>query len=193
MIIRGIVPNDVHFHITLKNLSFLDSLKFHLVGIREIFSISETHFNENPHEVKRVFEKVKGKVLYVVPSDPEYIFIFSSRTKQIEKLYDMLISLNIKTDTLYDKKINYDPKAQILIVGEKKGGVGFNDPKFKTSFYASDISIIEQVFGRLRRDDGIHYDFVDDHYSCEKHFEKRLKFYKRVRSKVVNIETGHTL
>lgn len=174
-IIKGIVPKKVDYVITLKNIKKIKG---------KFFSIKEDVYNNLDNEQLDFLLSKKGK-LWIVPKNPKYILVISTRTEQILLLEKMFTDINIFCDTLFGKKNFYDPRAQVLVAGFLKAGVGFNDPKFKYAIYASDITDIRQAFGRLRRNDGIHYDIVDDHKNFFNHYKKRRKYYKSVGAKII--------
>lgn len=145
----------------------------------KIYSVSESIYEKFYSEIK----ELNGRI-YVIPDNPVYILILSSRTEQIIDLCLKIRSMNINVDCLYGNKNDYDPESQVLIAQEKKAGTGFSDSKFDVLYYASDITNIEQPFGRIRKSGGIHFDFVDSHPNLEKHYRTRRSHYKRVGAEI---------
>lgn len=189
MIIEEIIPHKVDYHITKKNYKNILSKNLKIYSIKKEDYLELTKFF-NSEKTKQYFS---DKILYILPPSPKYILVVSTRIEQLQILQEKIEQkLNIKCDYFYGKRkaIEYDRRAQVLLAGVAKAGVGFNDPRFKVCLYASDINNIEQVFGRIRCDDGIHFDFVDDHYIMENHFNKRMTFYRKSKVKVLDYQSG---
>ena len=126
----------------------------------------------------------KRGTLFVVPEEPVYCLLISNRSIQIAEMVLLLRSYNIRVDYLAMGRKKYDPKAQVLVSQVKSSGAGFSDSKFSTNYYISDITKIEQPFGRIRIDGGIHFDIVDDNSTIKNHYRARKRYYASIDAEI---------
>ncbi len=76
-----------------------------------------------------------------------------------------------------EMKKNHDEECRILIGTTGKLGVGY-DSKRTILIMACDVTDIRQNEGRIRADNNIVYDLVDNFTTFEKHWKLRQKWYK---------------
>jgi hypothetical protein len=105
------------------------------------------------------------------------ILIISDYKVQSMGIYNVLKTRGESVDVYIGSKKNYDNTTRILVGGLKKCGTGFDDSRFTMLIIASDMTDARQVEGRLRCENGIIYDLVDNHFIYDNHFKKRMEWY----------------
>jgi len=105
------------------------------------------------------------------------IMIMSNRKAQNHYLLKLLEENDEDVDGLFDDKDEYREDCRILIVGTKKGGVGFDDVSRDMLILLDDFKDVNQYEGRIRQANGLIYDFVDNYNTLEKHWELREQWY----------------
>lgn len=182
VIIRNIIPKNVDHNITVDDIKLLNK---NMVSLKLIKAKTLSILEEFLTPTIESKYKTSSKTLWVIPTKPNYIMILSKRLATLEYLKNYFDKANVRSDTFFGTKKDYDPEAQILLVGVLKGGIGFNDTKFNVAFYVSDIGAeFQQTFGRIRKGDGIHYDFVDSFDLSKRHLSERIKIYQSAEVKV---------
>lgn len=109
------------------------------------------------------------------------ILILSDRQKECGAIYEKLIiageeSLLLLTGNSSTKKVD-TTKYRVLVAGLKKAGVGFNDPSLTMLILATDMKDVVQREGRIRTNNNIIYDLVDDYSTLENHWKQRENWY----------------
>jgi hypothetical protein len=116
------------------------------------------------------------------------LLVICGRVSQCEWLYKNLVDKNIDTDILVGRKKSYKQGVNVLVGGVKKIGVGFNDPTRTALVLCFDLSDVRQCEGRIRTTDNLILDLVDNNYTLEQHWKKRMKWYTQRGAK---IKLGH--
>lgn len=120
---------------------------------------------------------------------PYKTLIMSDRTQEIESLYQLLTENGVTATTLYENQTvsDYDKNAQVLIAQHKKAGLGFSDSSYKALIITFSIKDVRQLEGRIRVDDNIVIDIVDDmRILKETHWNLREEWYKERCATIVN-------
>lgn len=107
-------------------------------------------------------------------------------------IYNILKEMGESVDYLVGQKKKYDKDARILMGGIGKIGVGFNDTSFKVLILASDVIDVRQNEGRVRPENCVIYDLVDDYSVLEKHWSEREWWYTRRKAVIKTLNTDGT-
>lgn len=101
------------------------------------------------------------------------------------------ISAITKTGEVVDcKKVPPEAgKYRVQVAGIKKAGVGYDDPTRTSLSIISDLTDVEQLEGRIRKEGATIEDYVDDHKSFETHYNKRRAHYKRKGATIEVVES----
>ena len=134
--------------------------------------------------IAAIQERQEEIVKIVLRHPTEKIIILSARKDQSNALYQMLDKKGEEVELLIGDKKVWDREKRILVAGMKKAGVGFDDPKLTMLILASDVKNVCQYEGRLRTDNCLIYDIVDDFKSFETHWKLREKWYFRKGGKI---------
>ncbi len=105
------------------------------------------------------------------------ILVLCSRVEQAVSIHHNLVESGESVDTYYGRMRTYNKDARILVAGAKKVGVGFNNEAFTMLILAFDAKDVRQMEGRIRADNNIVLDIVDDNSTWEKHWKLRQKWY----------------
>lgn len=81
-------------------------------------------------------------------------------------------------------KISENVDARILVGTAQKIGTGFNDPSRNMLALIDDVRDVRQFEGRVRVDDNLLIDFVDNYSTFEKHSNMRDKWYLEKGGKI---------
>ncbi len=194
MIIRGVVPQYYDYRVTEKGKKKVKVAFRFLKSIPSDLTLKKTDFLSleciHPRPIwyvdnEELAKNISQGTIFIKPETPNYVLAISIRTQQIIQLLLFLRAQNIRADYLAGAgKRAYDPEAQVLVSQDKKAGVGFNDPKFDTIYYTSDITKIKQPFGRIRQDGGTHVDIVDENSTIQRHFKARKAYYKSLGASI---------
>lgn len=71
----------------------------------------------------------------------------------------------------------WNRSKRILVAGRKKAGVGMNDPELTMLILTSSMKDVRQLEGRIRTDNNLIIDIVDNHNIYKNHFKIREKWY----------------
>jgi len=115
----------------------------------------------------------------ILKNSEEKIMVLSARKNQSNAIHRMLLEKGEDVELLIGTKKVWDRDKRILVAGMKKAGVGFDDPKLTMLILASDVKNVRQYEGRLRTDNCLIYDIVDNFSTFDKHWELREKWYLR--------------
>ncbi len=123
------------------------------------------------------------KIILRHPDDK--IMILSGRQVQSKAIYNLLIEAGESTELLIGrKKVKDLGKWRVLVAEMKKAGVGFDDPDLTMMVIITDVKDIRQYEGRIRTDDCLIYDIVDDFKTFETHWRQREKWYRKKGAKI---------
>ncbi len=106
------------------------------------------------------------------------LLVLCDRVAQCEYIHSCLSSQGVTTDILVGRKKQHDDSVNVLVAGAKKAGIGFNDPTRTALILCFDRMDIRQNEGRIRTDDNLILDIVDDNPTLEKHWLERRKWYE---------------
>ena len=154
----------------------LDDKSYPFIFSRPFYAVPEKKLDQ-------IILPKKG-TLFVIPKKPVYCLLISNRSFQIAEMVLYLRSYNIRVDYLAMGRKKYDSESQVLVSQVKSSGAGFSDSKFSTNYYISDITKIEQPFGRIRVDGGIHFDIVDDNNTIRNHYKARKRYYNSIDAQI---------
>ena len=115
-----------------------------------------------------------------------HILLMVSRTEHANSLYEMLNNEDENVDILSGNKDEYDSECRILIVTDKKGGVGFNWEKVDMLILGFDCTDVRQFEGRVRATEFVIIDFVHEFTTFDKHFEQNRKPWYLERGATMN-------
>jgi len=122
----------------------------------------------------------------IVMSNPnEIILVMGSRVPEVKSIYRMLKQQGINADYMDTNKSSYDKTCQVLVVTNKKGGTGMDDPRLTMMIFMHGCKDCEQYEGRIRMLNCTIYDFVDDHSKCENRWNARRKWYIKKGASIV--------
>lgn len=107
------------------------------------------------------------------------IMILSDRQKQTEGIYNILKEKKESVGMYYSTMKSFDQNARILVVGTKKGGVGFDDESRDMLIIASYTDDVRQNEGRIRQNNIIIYHLVDDDETLENKWKKCQTWYRK--------------
>lgn len=85
-------------------------------------------------------------------------------------LYDRLIENDYDAELLIGSKKKWRADAKILVAGLRKAGVGFDDPLRDMLIMTTSVKDVRQNEGRIRCNNNIIYDIVDDNYTLQRHW-----------------------
>lgn len=124
-------------------------------------------------------ERLRSIVSYIRLYIEKYnrkAIILTKRIAVIDFLRESLSSLKI--DYMHSKKNTYIDDIQILIGTYDKIGLGLNDRSFGMLFILDNIKDVRQAEGRIRQNNFVVIDFVDNHDVFRLHWELRRRWYK---------------
>jgi len=129
--------------------------------------------------IASISERQEDIVNIVLENPGEKILILSDRQAQFKAIHKRLLEEGEESELLIGNKKVWDREKRVLVAGMKKAGVGFDDPNLTMLILASDVKNVRQYEGRLRTDDCLIYDIVDDFKTFESHWRLREKWYLR--------------
>lgn len=103
--------------------------------------------------------------------------VLCNRVENSQGVYNVLKEIGESVDILAGTKKKWNDDARILVAGQKKAGVGFDNPKLRCLINASDTTDVRQYEGRVRHSDAVIIDIVDDFVTFEKHWAIREMWY----------------
>lgn len=109
----------------------------------------------------------------------EKIVILCDRNNFAKGVCEYLIRQGENVELFIGSKKNRDKDKRILITGQKKFGTGTDDPSLTMMILACDTKDARQLEGRIRTNDNLIYDIVDDFPTFQKHWDKRRVWYKK--------------
>lgn len=107
----------------------------------------------------------------------ERIMILSNRKEECEGIHKYLLGKGEDSEILIGTKKKWKKDCRVLVAGMKKAGVGFNDPTLTMLIIATDSKNVKQYEGRIRTNNNIIYDVVDNYSSFESHWRIRESWY----------------
>jgi superfamily II DNA or RNA helicase len=107
----------------------------------------------------------------------EKIMILSDRKEQSKSIYEILKDDPGGAELFIGNKKKRDVNKRVLVAGTKKAGIGFNDPDLTMLILANDSKDVRQYEGRLRTENCIIYDIVDDYRTFEDHSDLRDEWF----------------
>lgn len=111
----------------------------------------------------------------------ENIIVSCSRVAQINKIVELCKKKKISVSKYCGTMKRADKTTRVLVCGKKKAGVGFDDPNKTMMIMACNSKNIVQLEGRIRKDDCIIIDLIDDYRTLHTHWlNKNGKKGKRV-------------
>lgn len=125
----------------------------------------------------------QNMIVKIIIANPTHrILVLSDRQEQCRSIFNKL--KNIDTFKGGCKLIigagkPSDEHARVLIAGTKKVGAGFDDPTLTLLIIASDCKNVEQWEGRIRTNNNVIYDLVDNYKTFENHWKFREKWYEQ--------------
>lgn len=132
-------------------------------------------YNEERHQVITNLVKSYSK---------DKILILSKRVAEIEMLYEKLKESGESVDYKNQRKLKWDTSSRVLIGGFQSCGRGVDIPGLSVLILASSVNHIEQNEGRIRMNENLIIDIVDNHAIFESRFEKRKRWYKKRGAKL---------
>lgn len=115
------------------------------------------------------------------------IFIGSDRQTECIAMYQKLSEkTNGNAALLIDKTKVWDKTKKILVAGIKKAGAGFDDPELSMLVILTSFKDVRQLEGRIRMDNNIVIDVVDNLPIYENHWKIREKWYLEKGAKIVH-------
>jgi superfamily II DNA or RNA helicase len=112
-------------------------------------------------------------------SNEHRILILCHYIAQSTAIYNELVKREQNVELLVGAKKTWNSGCQILVAGTKKAGVGFNDPTLTMLILMSPTKRVAQFEGRIRTNNNIIYDLVDDSKILENHWRERERWYNR--------------
>lgn len=143
------------------------------------WSVAKSSIESNPERWKLVADICQE-------NKDKCILIISDYKIQSMGVYEELKSRGESVDVYIGTKKKYDNTARILVGGLKKCGTGFDDSRFNMLVIMSDMTDVKQVEGRLRCENGVIYDLVDNHFIFNNHFRKRAEWYVQRGATITN-------
>lgn len=116
----------------------------------------------------------------------EKIVILCDRNNFAKGICEYLIRQGEDVELFIGSKKNRDKTKRILITGQKKFGTGTDDPSLTMMILACDTKDARQLEGRIRTNDNLIYDIVDDFPTFQKHWDKRRVWYKKRGANIKN-------
>jgi hypothetical protein len=108
--------------------------------------------------------------------EDERLMVLCFFNEHCDSICEKLDERNLKYDRLYAGHTDTKEHA-ILVAGIKKAGVGWNEPRLKVLYMATDVKDIRQNEGRLRTIGCTIYDIVDNFSTLEKHWGLREEWF----------------
>lgn len=150
-----------------------------------IFGKVRDKWTEIQSSISRIPERQQMIANLALQYPDEKIMILSDRQVQSRAIYNILKDKPGGAELLIGNKKKWDKNKRVLVAGMKKAGIGFNDPDLTMLILASDTKDVRQYEGRLRTENCIIYDIVDDYRTFEKHWENRESWYLRKGANIV--------
>lgn len=113
------------------------------------------------------------------------IMVLCDRKEQAMAIHGKLVELGEKVELLIGAKKKWDTSARVLVAGTKKAGTGFNDPTLTMLVLAGDSKNVKQFEGRIRTQNNIIYDIVDDYGVLENHWRLRRDWYLKRGASII--------
>jgi superfamily II DNA or RNA helicase len=109
------------------------------------------------------------------------IMVLCKRVNHTRYLYQRLRAFGESVEEYVSSAKDYNRMRRILVTTYSKSGVGFDNVKINCLIIAGDVEeYIEQYAGRLRHDEfSIIIDFRHKHRTLLRHFNTRLKYFKK--------------
>ena len=107
----------------------------------------------------------------------EKIIVLCERQELAQGVFNMLVEKKESVELLIGTKKKWDKSKRVLIAGQKKGGVGLNDPDLTMLILACDTTDVRQFEGRIRTTNNIIIDYRHNHYTLDKHGAIRDEWY----------------
>lgn len=144
-------------------------------------AMSSLSFNQERNDfiVQQIIDHLEG----------HKIILLCDRKEQCRYIAETLENLGVDVDTLYGTKKSFREECHVLVGGEKKIGVGFNDPSRNLLILACSLSDVRQSEGRIRTTNNLIIDIVDDSYALRNRWYARRKWYL-TRGAVIEGETS---
>lgn len=106
----------------------------------------------------------------------EKILVLSKRIEEIEAIYNLLKETE-SVDYKTTHKVNWDTNCRILIGGFQSCGRGVDIPNLSVLILASSVNHVEQNEGRIRANNNLIIDIVDNHPIYDRRWAKRKTWY----------------
>lgn len=107
------------------------------------------------------------------------ILALGKRIQEIEDIHNILKEKGENVDYKHTYKKEWDTSNRLLISGVKSCGRGIDIHDLKILVMMCSVNHVEQNEGRLRVNDGLIIDIVDNHPIFENRFKKRLAWYRK--------------
>lgn len=122
-------------------------------------------------------ERQREIVNIIQKHSEEKVIVLTDRQEEAKAIHKLLGPE--EAELLIGRKQKHDKTKRVLVAGMKKGGVGLDDPELTMLVLITSGRNVEQFEGRLRNNNCLIYDFVDDHRSLEQHWKSRKRWYNR--------------
>lgn len=107
------------------------------------------------------------------------ILALGKRVKEIEEVYTILKERGEDVDYKNTNKTKWDTTKRLLVSGVQSCGRGVDIPGLKILIMMDAVNHVEQNEGRVRADNGLVIDIVDNHPVFENRWKKRLAWYRK--------------
>lgn len=134
--------------------------------------LKSIYLNEKRHKiVHHIIDQNKDKIF----------FVLGAYTAELSALYELLTNNGIEVVRSYDKFKRENKKHSVFLANFKKGGVGFDDARYNAMILLTSYKDVRQYEGRLRGENGIIWDLVDNApFLFKEHFKKnRLPWFEK--------------
>lgn len=135
----------------------------------------------NPNRIKFVINMITKE------APGHRVLVLSDRKDECRAIYEGLQKQGLSVGLLIENIKKYPEECNVLVAGMKKAGVGFNDPTLTKLFLMTDVKDVIQFEGRIRTNNNLIIDFVDNYTTFHKHFLIREKWYRK-RGASIEIE-----
>lgn len=125
------------------------------------------------------FEKIANIIKAYYDTFQRRTLVLTKRIKSVDSIMKYIKNMNLPIDYIHSNKNEYSDDAVIIIGTYDKIGLGLNDPSFSMLVVLDNVKDVRQAEGRIRQDQFIIVDIVDNHGIFRNHWNIRKIWYQQ--------------